>query len=158
MHDGQVGGARRAEGSAIVMKRVVAVLLGLLGMAALGIGLYFLLLRPAMLPEDLRFTGVRPGEVPARLLDWLTIVFRTWGGFMVGFGVVLIGVATSFLRATRTLLRVGTAVGIIAAFGQFFLSNLAISSDYLVVVGLLFGLALAAGVGLILGLAKRPRL
>jgi len=133
---------------------VIATLLGLLGLAALGIGLYFLFLRPAMLPEDLRFTEVRPGEVPARLLDWLTIVLRTWGGFMAGFGVVLIAVATSFFRATKRLLSVGTAVGVIVAFGQFFLSNLTISSDYLVVVGLLFGLALATGVGLILGLVE----
>jgi hypothetical protein len=38
---------------------------------------------------------------------------------MAGFGVVLIAVATSLVRATKRLLSVGTAVGVIVAFGQF---------------------------------------
>lgn len=99
------------------MKRTVGVLVGLLGISALGIGLYFMLFRPAMLPEDIKFTGVSRAEVPARLLEWLAIVFRTWGGFMVGFGVVQIAIATSFFTATKALLSIGTAVGVVVAFG-----------------------------------------
>jgi len=48
-------------------------------------GLYFLLARPALLPEDLRFTGVKVEELPVRMSEWLGIAFRTWGGFMAGF-------------------------------------------------------------------------
>jgi hypothetical protein len=138
-----------------MMKRTAGVLLGLLGMSALGIGLYFMLFRPAMLPEDIKFIGVSRAEVPARLLEWLGIVFRTWGGFMVGFGIVLVAIATSFFTASKALLSVGTAVGVIVAFGQFFLSNLALASESLTLIGVLFGLALATGAGLLHGCRRR---
>jgi hypothetical protein len=68
---------------------------------------------------------------------------------MVGFGVVLIAIATSFFTATKVLLSIGTAVGVMVAFGQFFLSNLALASESLILIGVLFGLALATGAGLL---------
>ena len=143
--------AERKSGPAALSKeRVVAGLLGVLGVLTLGTGLDFLLLRPAMLPEDLRFTGVHPGELPARMSEWLGIVFRTWGGFMAGFGVVLIGVAAYLFTGRRVVLFWATAIGVVVAFGRFLLSNLAIGSDYLVFIAVLFGLAMAIAIILIL--------
>ena len=49
--------------------------------------------RPPLLPEDLRFTGLASAQVPEALLPWLTIVFRTWGGFTVALGLCLLGLA-----------------------------------------------------------------
>jgi hypothetical protein len=129
--------------------RVVAWLLGTLGVLTLGTGLDFLLLRPAMLPEDLRFTGVNPAELPARMSEWLGIVFRTWGGFMAGFGVVLIGVAAFLFTARRALLHWATAIGVVVAFGRFLLSNLELRSDYLVFIAILFGLATVIAIKMI---------
>jgi hypothetical protein len=136
--------------AAVSKDRVVAWLLGVLGVLTLGTGLDFLLIRPAMLPEDLRFTGVNPAEVPARMLEWLGIVFRTWGGFMAGFGVVLIGTAAYFVTARRVFLCWATAIGVVVAFGRFLVSNLELRSDYLVFIAILFGLAMVIAIKMIL--------
>jgi hypothetical protein len=69
--------------------RIAGVLLVILGVLTLGTGAYFLFLRPAVLPEDLRFTGVDPKLLDPRMITWLGIVFRTWGGFVAGFGILL---------------------------------------------------------------------
>jgi hypothetical protein len=143
------------DGASVARERVAGGVLGLLGTLTLGIGLQFLLARPAMLPEDIRFTAVTPGELSARMTEWLGIVFRTWGGFMAGFGAVLIGVAAYLFTTRRAFLLWGTAIGVVAAFGRFLLSNLMIRSDHVVFIGLLFGLALVAALGLILG-SRRP--
>ena len=128
----------------------MAGLLGLLGVLTLGTGLYFLLVRPAMLPEDFRFTGTTPEQVPARMWAWLGIVFRTWGGFMAGFGVVLIGVAVYLLTARKVFLCSATAAGLVIAFGRFLVSNVALHSDYLGFIAALFGLAVITAGGLAL--------
>lgn len=138
-------------GPSVLKDRLVAGVLALVGTSTLGIGLHFLFLRPAMLPEDVRFTAVTAAELPARMSEWLGIVFRTWGGFMAGFGLVLIGIAAYLFTARRAFLYWGTAIGVVGAFGRFLLSNIVLRSDYLVFIGVLFALALVAALGLILG-------
>ncbi len=64
---------------------VVALLV--LGVLTTGTGVYFMASRPPLLPEDLRFTGVALAQVSEAELRWLSIVFRTWGGFTVGLGL-----------------------------------------------------------------------
>lgn len=155
MHDVTATAARVRVASS--SERIVAGLLGVVGILTLGTGLYFLLVRPAMLPEDLRFTGVEPGQVPAKMSEWLGIVFRTWGGFTVGFGVVLMGVAGYLVTTRRVILCWATAVGLVVAFGRFFVSNLALRSDYLVFIGILFGLAAVTAGGLALTSCRDSR-
>jgi peptidoglycan/LPS O-acetylase OafA/YrhL len=49
-------------------------------------------LRPALLPEDLRYMGVDQQALQAslpRLSDWLGKVFAVMGGFMAGAGVLI---------------------------------------------------------------------
>jgi len=142
--------SRGASHAAASRERVVAGVLGLLGVSTLGTGLYFLFVRPAMLPEDFRFVELDPEQLPARMSEWLGIVFRTWGGFMVGFGVVLIGVAAYLVTARKVLLRLAVAAGLVVAFGRFLVSNLALRSDYVVFVAILFGLAAITSAGLAL--------
>ena len=143
------GGGSRAFFAAS-RERAVAGLLGVLGVLTVGMGLYFLLARPAMLPEDLRFTGVKLEGLPVRMSEWLGIVFRTWGGFMAGFGVVLLGVAAYLLTARKAVLCWATAAGVGVAFGRFLVSNLAIRSDYLAFIVILFILAVLVVAGLAL--------
>ena len=57
--------------------RIAGVLLVILGVLTLGTGSYFLFLRPPLLPEDLRFTGVDPKLLHPRMITWLGIVFRS---------------------------------------------------------------------------------
>jgi hypothetical protein len=138
-------------------ERVVAGLLGLVGALTLGTGLYFVVVRPPMLPEDFRFTGVDPQQLPARMSEWLAIVFRTWGGFTTGFGVLLMGVATFLLTGCGTVLRWTTAAAMVGAFGQFLVSNLVLRSDYRLFIAILFGLAVLTAGGLIVSRRRQRR-
>ena len=58
------------------------ILLLVLGLLTMGTAVFFLVLRPALLPEDIRHTGIDPGTLPPAFLEWLGTVFRTWGGFI----------------------------------------------------------------------------
>jgi hypothetical protein len=62
--------------------RMAGLLLLAVGVLTVGVAAYFLFLRPPMLPEDIRFTGVSADTLPPQLGDWLTIVFHTLGGFV----------------------------------------------------------------------------
>jgi hypothetical protein len=121
--------------------RIAAGLLMTLGVLTLGTGLYFMAVRPALLPEDLRFTGVDPSLLPPQFLEWLRIVFRTWGGFIAGLGILLLGVAGYLLTMRAGVLRYAIAASLLVAFGRFLVSNVLIRSEYLWFIAVLFGLA-----------------
>ena len=57
------------------------------------LGLYFMFLRPPLLPEDLRYMGAGPGGIQSALPGlerWLHRVFTVMGGFMTGAGVLTV--------------------------------------------------------------------
>jgi hypothetical protein len=124
------------------------------GALTLGIATYFLFLRPPMLPEDARFTGVPADALPPRLAAWLTIVFRTWGAFIAGFGIVLVAIGAYLLTAAPRVLRGGVALALIFAFGRFLLSNIELRSDFMPFLAVVAAFAAAAGVAL---LVRAPR-
>jgi hypothetical protein len=115
-----------------------------LGILTLGTAIYFLALRPPLLPEDIRHTGVEPELLPPAFLDWLAIVFTTWGGFIAGFGALLIGIGAFILTGRDRWLYWMTALGILVAFGRFLISNIILSSDFLWFISGLFLVAFAA--------------
>ena len=62
----------------------------------LGLGLYFMVMRPPLLPEDLRFMGTTLAQIRSDvpgLERWLERVFTVLGGFMAGAGVLTVFVA-----------------------------------------------------------------
>jgi len=129
-----------------------------LGILTLGIGVYFLMLRPPLLAEDIRHTGIDPTSLPPRFVEWLGIVFSTWGGFIAGFGITLLGVGVFMLAGRRVWLSLGTGFGALVAFGRFLLSNIIINSDSLWFIAGTFALALALSVLLFAKSLKRlPR-
>jgi hypothetical protein len=68
----------------------------------MGLGLYFVLLRPPLLPEDLRYIGVSLAEVQVhvpRLLLWLRRVMWVIGGYAMATGLLTIYVAVTTFRA-----------------------------------------------------------
>ena len=133
-----------------------AVLVLVLGVLTTGTGVYFSFFRPPMLPEDILFTGVRTELVTAELLAWLQIVFRTWGAFTVGFGVLLAS-AGAYLRTGRlAVLRFGIAAAIVLAFARFLVSNVILRSDFLWFIALLFVLAVTTAACLLID-ARRPQ-
>ena len=45
------------------------ILLLVLGLLTMGTAVFFLVLRPALLPEDIRHTGIDPGTLPTAFLE-----------------------------------------------------------------------------------------
>jgi hypothetical protein len=121
-----------------------------LGLLTLGTAIYFLAIRPPMLPEDTRFTGLAADAVSPRMADWLSIVFHTWGGFMAGFGILILGVAGYLMTLRPAFIRWGAAVAVVVAFGRFLASNIALRSDFLPFVVTLAAFALLAALWLAL--------
>ena len=111
--------------------KLAGCLLLVLGVLTCGTAIYLMAMRPPMLPEDARFTGVTADALPPRMADWLAIVFRTWGGFMAGFGILIIGVAAYLMTLRPSFLRWGAIIAIVVAFGRFLISNIALRSDFL---------------------------
>ena len=75
-----------------------ASLLTVCALVQFGLGLYFIALRPPLLPEDLRFMGTSIEQIRAAihgLEAWLENVFTVLGGFMAGSGVLTIFVAAA---------------------------------------------------------------
>lgn len=68
------------------------------GIVLIGMGLYFIFFRPALLPEDLSYIGTSEVEVNKHLpglTHWLQKVFIVLGGYIVSSGLLMlyIGIA-----------------------------------------------------------------
>ena len=108
-------------------------LIALCGIWHIGLGLYFIFIRPALLPEDIRYMGADLQSLQAvapRLADWLGKVFTVMGGFMAGAGVLI----TYFGWRTMTL-RLGGTTPILLATGALTIGlmsavNFALESDF----------------------------
>ncbi len=102
------------------------------GIWLIALGLYFVVLRPPLLPEDLRFMGTTLAQIRADvpgLENWLKRVFTVMGGFMAGAGVLTVFLATTMrLRLRRTTwamaLSGALTVGLMSA------TNFALHSDF----------------------------
>ena len=67
------------------------------GVWLVALGVYFIILRPPLLPEDSRFIGSTLEQLRLAapgLENWLQKVFIVMGGFMSGAGVLTVLVAT----------------------------------------------------------------
>ena len=125
------------------------------GVWLVGLGLYFIALRPSLLPDDVRFMGATLAQIQEAvpgLERWLQKVFMAMGGFIVSSGVLTVLVATTAMPARRN----GTswAIGISGGFSVALMSvvNFVLYSDFrwLLLVPVLLWLA-----GLVLYVAKR---
>ncbi|MEO7962767.1 MAG: hypothetical protein ABIT38_02530 [Gemmatimonadaceae bacterium] len=126
----------------------------------MGLGLYFGVLRPALLPEDLRYLNRSIAQIelgaPA-ITAWLRRVFWVVGGYMFATGLVTLYVAlTTFRARARGAALVVTVAGA-ASVGSMALVNFLIASDFrwpLLLLALLWVLVLA--LYLFEGSAKTP--
>lgn len=126
------------------------IILAGMGILAVVMGLLFILVRPSfvLLPEDRRFTGLAPDDLRALsppLFAWIGMVFRSWGGFALGLGILTASTAaTAFRVGERWAWWALAAVGIVT-IGTLAAANAAIASDFLpaiVVVGAAWAAAL----------------
>jgi hypothetical protein len=124
-------------------------LLALCGLILIGMGLYFVLLRPALLPEDAHYIGTEISEVQAAvpgLLNWLEKVFWVMGGYMLTVGLLTFYLAlTSFRSRTKGVFGTVTLAGL-TSIGWMTAVNFVLDSDYrwlLLAIAALWGSAVA---------------
>lgn len=116
--------------------------------AVMGLGLYFVFLRPPLRPEDLRYLTKslpQPGLATPALAAWLRHVFRVMGGYMFAMGLVTAHVAVTTFRARARGALVVVAVAGAASVGGMAIVNFQIASDFkwpLLLLALLWALAL----------------
>jgi len=103
------------------------------GIWLIGLGLYFIFLRPALLPEDLRYVGTSPGEIQSAipgLESWLHRVFTVLGGFMTGAGLLTILVAMNASAAREKWTWIALALAGLFTVGTMSLTNFQLNSDF----------------------------
>lgn len=125
------------------------------GTALVLIGVFFLVARPPLLPEDARFMGSTvehlADAVPA-LTRWLQRVFWVIGGYIATTGLLVIYIANTGVRSGAVGAIVVLAVAGITSIGWMTAVNFMIRSDFR---WALLGLAGLWASGLILAITGR---
>lgn len=127
------------------------------GLWLLGLGLYFIFVRPALLPEDLRYIGASLDGIRSALpgfSGWLHRVFTVMGGFMIGTGAltILLSINESTARessARKKWTSVVVALTGLVTVGTMTLTNFQLDSDFkwlLMIPTLLWGIGVGVWV------------
>jgi drug/metabolite transporter (DMT)-like permease len=127
-----------------------SIVLAVAGVVLIGMGFYFILLRPPLLPEDVRYMDLPAAQLDAvrpHLGMWLTRVFSVMGGYIVATGVLTITVAATSFRAHDRIAVAGALAAGIASIGWMAVVNFGIASDFKWV---LLGVALVWACSLVL--------
>ncbi len=110
-----------------------ATVLALGGAVLMALGVYFVFLRPPLLPEDPRFMGTSLAYLQAAapgLAIWLRRVFWVMGGYMFATGLLTLYVAlTGFRERGRGAAAVVTLAGL-TSIGLMATVNFVIASDF----------------------------
>jgi hypothetical protein len=126
-----------------------SIVLVVFGAALIAMGGFFLLQRPALLPEDLRFIGQSAAQVDAAvpgLRPWLVHVFRVMGGYIITAGILMITLAVTSFRHHHWGAAAGVLLAGAASIGWMMIVNFIIDSDYkwlLLAIFALWALSLA---------------
>ena len=103
------------------------------GVWLVGLGLYFIVLRPPLLPEDSRFMGTTLAQIRISvpgLENWLKKVFTVMGGFMASTGVLTVFVATMAMRPRLTGASWTIALSGVLTVALMSATNFALHSDF----------------------------
>lgn len=129
--------------------RAAGWLLTACGAWLIGLGIYFVFVRPALLPEDPRFIGVpldRLREAAPGLEAWLRIVFTVMGGFIAAAGILTVFVARTVLPVRLKGTGWALAVAGLLTVGLMSAMNFVLHSDFrwvLLLPALLWATAMA---------------
>ena len=127
-----------------------SIVLIMAGVILIGVGLYFILLRPPLLPEDIRYMAMSVAQIDSvrpRLEPWLAHVFQVMGGYVLATGALTIALAATSFRAHHWGAAVGALIGGAASIGWMAVVNFVIDSDFKWV---LLGIALLWACSLVL--------
>ena len=107
--------------------------LALGGVILVGIGLYFIFLRPPLLAEDARYMETTLAEIQVvapGLTRWLQKVFWVMGGYIFTVGLLTIYIAfSSFQTRTRVAFPIIAVAGL-SSIGWMTIVNFIINSDF----------------------------
>ena len=106
---------------------------GVCGFWLIGLGLYFMFVRPALLPEDLRFVGARPAEIQLvvpGLARWLHRVFTVMGGFITGAGLLTIVAVANASALRQRWSGIMLALAGLFTVGTMSVTNFQLNSDF----------------------------
>ena len=117
------------------MKRLsyAAAALALGGIILMGMGAYFVFVRPPVLPEDLRAMGTSLAEIQVTvpgLLVWLRRVFWVLGGYMFTTGLMTVYIALTSFRARASGTTLVVAITGLTSIGWMVAINFLIDSDF----------------------------
>ena len=103
------------------------------GVILMGLGLYFVFIRPALLPEDPRFMGTTLDQIQSAmpgLLIWLRRVFWVMGGFMFATGLLTAYIAVIEFQQLARGARFVVALAGLTSIGWMATVNFMIDSDF----------------------------
>jgi len=98
-----------------------------------GLGFYFIVLRPPLLPEDMRFMGTTIEHVRSALPGlegWLGKVFTIMGGFVAGTGVLMVFVARTTVPSGARGTGFVVAVAGVLTVALMSATNFVLQSDF----------------------------
>ena len=103
------------------------------GIWLIGLGIYFAVLRPALLPEDLRYIGASAQDIQSAtpgIVSWLHRVFTVMGGFIMAAGVLLIAVAKNASQMRKSEAMTVLILTGVFTVGLMSLINFQLDSDF----------------------------
>ena len=107
--------------------------LALGGFILIGLGLYFIFLRPPLLPEDLRYIGASLAQIKNTLPGvqiWLARVFGVLGGYMIATGLLTVYISATSFRVGKPWATAVVCVSGLASIGWMVITNFVIGSDF----------------------------
>ena len=117
----------------INLKPYSSIVLSLAGIILAGIGLYFIFIRPFLLPEDLRYMGSTLQNVKENIpgmANWLQKVFWVMGGYIFTTGLLTVFISfTSFRKHLPGAFSIVALTGI-SSIGSMTVVNFIIGSDF----------------------------
>lgn len=103
------------------------------GILLVGTGIYFIILRPPLLPEDARYMALTAAQfepVRPRLEQWLTHVFWVMGGYVLATGILAITLALTSFGKHSLQAAIGVLFGGAASIGWMAAVNFMINSYF----------------------------
>jgi hypothetical protein len=116
-----------------LLKPYSSTILSLAGILLAGMGLFFIFLRPALLPEDLRYMGLTGSQVNEDipgLANWLQKVFWVMGGYIFSSGVLTVFISQTTFRKHLPGSFGFIALAGISSIGLMTVANFIIDSDF----------------------------
>ena len=115
------------------LPRLAQASLGLGGLILMGMGGYFVVLRPPLLPEDVRYAGASLAQIQSAIpgfMPWISQVFGVLGGYMFATGLLIAYLAIASFRDARPLPTAVVTISGLASIGWMAATIFLIDSDF----------------------------